>query len=140
MAQNSSSNNRSYPFNTRAIPTQPDTVAPDGSNVRILLALSGGSMAHFELLPGKVSTAVAHRTVEEIWYILEGEGEMWRKQGDREEVVPLAPGTCLTVPLGTAFQFRTTSNTPLTAVAITMPPWPGDTEAYEVNGYWEAPQ
>ena len=94
-------------------------------------------MAHFELLPGSVSTAVAHHTVEEIWYVLGGEGEMWRKQGDREDIVTLTPGTSLTVPLGTAFQFRATGTEPLTAVAITMPPWPGDTEAYSVEGYWQ---
>ena len=130
----------SPPFETRSLPEQPDAVAPDGSNVRILLALQGGSMAHFELLPGGVSTAVAHRTVEEIWYILGGAGEMWRKQGNLEEIVPLAPGTSLTLPLGTAFQFRTTGSAPLTAVAITMPPWPGDNEAYEVEGHWRSTQ
>ncbi len=102
----------SQPFETRLLPAQPDTIAPDGSNVRILLALSGGSMAHFELLPGCVSTAVAHRTVEEIWFVLGGGGEMWRKHGDREEIVPLSPGISLTVPLGTAFQFRSTGLEP----------------------------
>ncbi|MEM9568616.1 MAG: cupin domain-containing protein [Cyanobacteria bacterium P01_E01_bin.34] len=123
-------------FDTRSLPEQPDAVAPDGSNVRILLALQGGSMAHFELPPGDTSTAVAHRTVEEIWYILGGAGEMWRKQGELEEIVTLASGTSLTLPQGTAFQFRSIGSVPLTAVAITMPPWPGDGEAYEVKGYW----
>ncbi len=48
-------------------------------------------MAHFELAPGAVSNAVEHRTVEEIWYVLSGCGEMWRKQGPREEIIPLDP-------------------------------------------------
>ncbi len=34
--------------------------APEGSDVRILLALMGGSMAYFKLAPGKISRAVAH--------------------------------------------------------------------------------
>ena len=55
-------------------------VAPDGSDVRVLLSLGGGSMAHFELAPGRVSAAVVHRTVEEIWYVLAGRGEMWRRK------------------------------------------------------------
>ena len=38
-------------------------------------------MAHFELPPGETSTAVAHRTVEEVWFFLGGRGEMWRRQG-----------------------------------------------------------
>lgn len=127
----------SVPFATKHLPTTPDVVAPDGSDVRILLALPGGSMAHFELAPGRTSRAVAHRTVEEIWFFLGGRGEMWRRQGEREEVTPVAAGVCITIPLGTHFQFRSFGPAPLTAVAITMPPWPGDDEAYPVPGPWE---
>jgi mannose-6-phosphate isomerase-like protein (cupin superfamily) len=43
---------------------------------------------------------------------------------------------CVTIPLGTHFQFRSLGNEPLAAVAVTMPPWPGDGEAYEVAGPW----
>ena len=60
-------------------------------------------MAHFELGAGRVSRPVAHHCVDEIWYILHGRGEMWRRQGDRQETVPLAAGTCLTIPAGTHF-------------------------------------
>ena len=34
-----------------------------------------------------------------------GRGEMWRR-GEREEVVALAPGMALTIPVGTHFQFQ----------------------------------
>jgi mannose-6-phosphate isomerase-like protein (cupin superfamily) len=125
-------------FNTKKLPVGPDVTAPDGSDVRILLGLAGGGMAHFELAPGETSTAVAHRTVEEIWFVVAGRGEMWRKQGEREEVTPLEPGMCLTIPLGTHFQFRALGAAPLSAVAVTMPPWPGEGEAYAVAGRWEA--
>ena len=125
------------PFEDLQLPTEPDAIAPDGSHVRILLGLETGGMAHFELPPDEVSTAVTHRTVAEIWYILEGHGEMWRKQGDREEVSTLRPGLCLTIPLGTHFQFRSIGSSPLKAVAITMPPWPGDGEAVVVDGRWD---
>lgn len=127
----------SVPFATKHLPAVPDVVAPDGSDVRVLLALPGGSMAHFELAPGRTSRAVAHRTVEEIWFFLGGRGEMWRRQGEREEITPVAAGVCITIPLGTHFQFRSFGPEPLTAVAITMPPWPGDDEAYPVPGPWE---
>jgi mannose-6-phosphate isomerase-like protein (cupin superfamily) len=120
------------------LPATPDAVAPDGSDVRVLLRLSRGSMAHFELGAGRVSRAVAHRTVEEIWYILGGQGQMWRRQGDRQETVPLRPGTCISIPRGNHFQFRAGNSGPLTAVGVTMPPWPGDDEAYEVSGIWPA--
>jgi mannose-6-phosphate isomerase-like protein (cupin superfamily) len=125
-------------FDTRQLPEVPDAVAPDGSDVRELLALGGGSMAHFELAPGRVSRAVAHRAVEELWYILAGQGQMWRRQGERQQTVPLRPGTCLSIPAGTHFQFRADAGAPLTAVGVTMPPWPGDDEACEVPGEWPA--
>lgn len=123
-------------FETRRLPSEVTVVAPDGSDVRVLLGLSGGGMAHFELAPNQVSRAVAHRTVEEIWFFLSGRGEMWRRQGDREAIVDVFPGVCLTIPLGTHFQFRTLSDEPLAAVAVTMPPWPGDDEAVIVAGMW----
>jgi len=125
-------------FATKTLSDKRDVVAPDGSDVRLLLQLRGGSMAHFELASGMCSAAVVHRTVEEIWYILSGCGEMWRRQGEREEIVALAPGVCLTIPVGTRFQFRSLGPEPLAAVAVTMPPWPGEGEAVSVEGLWRA--
>ena len=130
-----------YPWHTKRISTQPDATAPDGSDVRVLLALQGGSMAHFELAPGRTSIAVTHRTVQEIWFFLGGRGEMWRKQGALEEVVPVEAGVCLTIPLGTHFQFRCLAGgqdepEPLAALGVTMPPWPGEGEAIPVRGPW----
>lgn len=123
-------------FATRVLPADPDVTAPDGAAVRILLQLEGGSMAHFELQPRQVSQAVVHRSVEEIWYVLDGHGEMWRRQDGRAEVTPLHPGTCLTLPQGTEFQFRAYEDGPLRAVAVTLPPWPGEGEARVVEGPW----
>jgi mannose-6-phosphate isomerase-like protein (cupin superfamily) len=124
-------------FETMTLPDMPDVTAPDGSKVRVLLSVEGGSMAHFELAAGQTSIAVQHRTVEELWHLLTGSGEMWRRQGEHEEVVTLIPGTTVSIPAGTAFQFRSTGPEPLTAVAMTMPPWPGPHEAFEVDGVWQ---
>jgi mannose-6-phosphate isomerase-like protein (cupin superfamily) len=125
-------------FSTKRLPVECDVVAPDGSDLRILLGLEGGGMAHFRLAPNETSTAVMHRTVEEIWFVLSGAGEMWRKQGEREEIVRLDAGVSLTIPLGTHFQFRSFGPDPLAAVGVTMPPWPGEEEAILVPGKWEA--
>jgi mannose-6-phosphate isomerase-like protein (cupin superfamily) len=124
-------------FETKLLPPGPGDRAPDGSEVRVLLGLQGGGMAHFELAPGTTATAVSHRTVEEIWYVISGRGEMWRKQRDREEVVPVHPGVSLTIPLETHFQFRSFGCEPLAAIGVTMPPWPGDDEAFVVDGIWK---
>ena len=125
-------------FETKHLANEPATTAPDGSDVRVLLRLAAGGMAHFQLAPGTVSVAITHRSVEEIWYVVEGKGQMWRKQQEREEVIDLEPGVCLSIPLGTHFQFRASPSTSLAAVGITMPPWPGEDEAMVVAGRWPA--
>jgi len=124
-------------FGTMRIPAARTATAPDGSDVRVLLELERGGMAHFELAPGQVSTAVTHRTVEEIWVFISGRGEMWRRQGQREELVAVEPGVCLTIPVGTHFQFRSFGDAALGAIAVTMPPWPGEGEAAVVQGQWQ---
>src|ERR1035437_8232369 len=116
-------------FSTMTLPPVRDVLAPDGSEVRVLLSLNGGSMAHFLLPAGQVSRAVRHKTVEEIWYVMSGLGEMWRSSGDDDGTSPLSLGTCLTIPVGTPFQFRSFGTEPLAAIAITMPPWRKDDEA-----------
>jgi mannose-6-phosphate isomerase-like protein (cupin superfamily) len=123
-------------FETKVLPARRDAVAPDGSDVRMLLGLAGGTMAQFELAPGAVSTAVRHRTVEEIWFVVSGWGSIWRRLGDDEQIVDLDAGICVTIPVETEFQFRCDGESPLRVVAITMPPWPGDDEATRVAGPW----
>ena len=121
---------------TKTLAAAPDAYAPDGSEVRLLAALDGGSFAHFTLPAGKVSAPVAHRTVEEIWYVVAGAGELWRRYGDGESVTALQAGVSLTIPLGAHFQFRAAGKAALSFVAVTMPPWPGAEEAYSVPGRW----
>ncbi|HTT29177.1 MAG TPA: cupin domain-containing protein [Solirubrobacteraceae bacterium] len=124
-------------FQTVRLPGRADAVAPDGSEVRVLLAVAGGGLAHFELGAGETSIAVEHRTVEEIWYFLRGTGEVWRRSADQEEVVAVSADVCITIPLGTRFQFRSVGREPLAAVGATIPRWPGAGEATVVEGPWE---
>src|SRR5438105_2171506 len=129
---------KQQPFATRMLPAERTVVAPDGSDVRVLLALGRGGMAHFELGPNQVSRAVVHKTVEEIWYFLSGRGQMWRKAGEVDEVVDVHADVSITIPIGTCFQLRNTGHESLSAVGVTMPPWPGPDEAYLTTGKWEA--
>ncbi len=125
-------------FVTQTLPAAPDVTAPDGSGVRLLPRLAGGSMAHFTLAPGAVSRAIRHHTVAEIWFVTAGAGEMWRADASGHDVASLAPGVALTIPVGVRFQFRALGERPLEAVAVTMPPWPGAGEAEFVEGPWVA--
>ena len=62
--------------------------------------------------------------------MLAGGGQLWRRdhQGT-EEVVALLPGGCVDIPLGTEFQFRNTGEQDLQMLLLTMPSWPGTSEA-----------
>ena len=118
------------------LPAEPDVTAPDGSDVRVLVRSERGSMAHFELAAGQTSQAVQHRQVEELWFVVRGEGEMWLG-GDAPVVIALEVGVSLRIPPGTPFQFRSIGPGPLAAVAVTMPPWPLDREeAVAAEGPW----
>ena len=123
-------------FETRHLGAAHDDVAPDSSEIRLLATAAGGSMAHGTLPPKGVSLAIRHRTVEELWYVTAGRGQVWRKQGEREEVVDVGPGSSLSIPVGTHFQFRNTGWEPLCFVMCTMPPWPGSEEAVRVPHHW----
>jgi mannose-6-phosphate isomerase-like protein (cupin superfamily) len=120
------------------LPVAADDVAPDGSHVRLLASASRGGMAHFELGMGETSVGQRHRTVEEIWFVLEGLGQMWREQtSGAARVIDLRPGVSFTIPVGTKFQFRNTGRVPLAAIGVTMPPWPGSDEAEGIEGAWQ---
>ena len=112
-------------------------LAPDGSQIRKLLALRGASCAYCTLQAGQISRAMRHRSVEEIWFVLKGRGQLWRKRGIAEHVVDLAPGLCTAIPRGVHFQFRNTGRGPLELVLCTLPPWPGNLEAVRVADYWQ---
>lgn len=120
----------------RMISKTPDALAPDGSEVRILAQTARGSMAQFTLPAGKVSIAVAHRSVEEVWFFVSGQGQFWRRVGEVETVAAIGPGLSISIAVGTQFQFRNDGSEPLVAIGTTMPPWPGMDEAYVVEGKW----
>jgi mannose-6-phosphate isomerase-like protein (cupin superfamily) len=118
---------------------QPNTIAPDGSRIRRLPELAAGGLSHCTLLPRQTSQAVRHRTVEEIWFVIEGEGEVWRRIGQQEQTIDIHPGIGLTIPVGTSFQFRNSGGIPLRILISTMPKWPGRDEAVVVTNHWPQP-
>ena|ERR1043165_6416885 len=113
-----------------------DYLAPDGSEIRLLPAMRGGGLCRCMLAPGRTSAAVKHKTVEEIWYFIEGQGQVWRKLEQQETEVEVHPGATLTIPVGAHFQFRNTGHGPLCFLITTMPPWPGADEAMPVPNHW----
>jgi mannose-6-phosphate isomerase-like protein (cupin superfamily) len=121
---------------TRQFPSAPEARSPAGAEVRYLIGGASGDMIHSTVPPGQVNRATVHSTVSEFWYILSGEGQIWRRDGMDEETVVLRAGVSIDIPVGTAFQYRCDGAAPLEFVCITMPPWPGDSEATVIEGSW----
>jgi len=122
---------------TIVLPEHPDAQSPAGARIRYLVDGKTGNMIHSTVPPYQVNRATVHATVSEFWYILEGHGEIWRDDGVESCVVDLIPGTAIDIPVGTKFQYRSVSDTELKFICITMPRWPGDSEATYVKGIWE---
>lgn len=119
------------------LPVDPDAKSPAGADIRFIMDGTTGNMIHSTVPPGQINRATVHETVSEFWYVLEGEGEIWRRDGSEERVTALTPGVSIDIPVGTAFQYRNVGDVPLRFVCISMPPWPGDHEASHLDGAWE---
>ncbi|MEP2642338.1 MULTISPECIES: cupin domain-containing protein [Roseobacteraceae] len=119
------------------LPLTPDATSPAGADIRFIMDGTTGNMIHSTVPAGQINRATIHETVSEFWYVLGGEGEIWRRDGADEKVTRLLPGVSIDIPVGTAFQYRNVGHAPLTFICITMPPWPGDHEASHLEGTWQ---
>lgn len=125
-----------------------DAIAPDGSEIRLLIGQGHGaalaSLCEVTLPAGQISRPVWHRTVEEVWYVLEGQGRVWRcpPDADPEAVgsVEVRAGSAMAIPTGWRFQFQAGKAQALRFLCYTTPPWPGPAEAQpaEYGGLGEA--
>jgi len=111
--------------------------SPLGSHIRFIMDGTHGNMLYSTVPVGMVGRGARFRTIDEYWFILSGEGEIWRRGPDgQESVTRLVAGVCIDIPLGTAFQYRCTGDADLVFTCTAMPPWPGDDEAVIVDGPW----
>jgi mannose-6-phosphate isomerase-like protein (cupin superfamily) len=122
---------------TTVLPEKPDAKSPAGADIRFLMDGSTGNMIHSTVPPFQVNKATIHATVSEFWYVLEGHGEIWRDNGLESTITDLVQGSSIDIPAGTAFQYRNVADVDLKFICITMPPWPGDSEATCIKGIWQ---
>ena len=122
---------------TKILPGSPDARSPAGAEIRYLMDSKHGNMIHSTVPPHQVNRATVHATVSEFWYILEGHGKIWRDDGRESCITDLVPGTAIDIPVGTSFQYRNITDRELKFICISMPPWPGDSEATYVEGPWK---
>lgn len=112
--------------------------SPLGAHIRFLMDGPHGNVIHSTVPPGMVSRACHFRSIDEYWFVLSGEGELWRHAPDGHHgITQLSRGVCVDISLGTTFQYRCTGKEPLVFICTALPPWPGDHEAVIADGPWE---
>jgi mannose-6-phosphate isomerase-like protein (cupin superfamily) len=110
--------------------------ASEKTDIRLLVNGEHGGLAHCLLPAGKASSPVRHRTVEQLWHVIGGEGEIWRSRHGEDRVDKVRPGDSVRICVDTSFQFRAGEKDDLKLLFATMPPWPGPQEAVAVAGKW----
>jgi mannose-6-phosphate isomerase-like protein (cupin superfamily) len=92
----------------------------DGSTIRELHHTEQQSLAEATLEPGQATERHYHARTEEIYFLLEGEGDM-EVDGDRRHV---APGDAVLIPAGSWHQIR--AETALRFLCTCAPPYSHD--------------
>ena len=67
---------------TTTVETAERSRSPLGAHIRFLMDGPHGNMIHSTVPPGMVGRACVFRTIDEYWYVLSGEGEIWRRAPD----------------------------------------------------------
>jgi mannose-6-phosphate isomerase-like protein (cupin superfamily) len=123
----------------KQLPKDPDVIALDTAEIRKVFEAKEASVVHCTLPPKAVSVATRLVDVHEIWYFSAGRGCIWLKEEDAAEGVEkeVGPGTCLTIPAGVHFQYRSTTRDPLIFLCVTMPRFQSqETNNEKVEPYW----
>jgi len=99
-------------------------VTADGSTIRELFGLPTGgaehqSLAEATLAPGQATQRHYHRASEEIYFVLDGEGEM-ELDGERRRV---GVGDAVAIPPGAWHELRAEGDRPLRILCSCAPPY-----------------
>lgn len=77
-----------------------------GAEIRHILSSPPGDLTHAVCPAGHVSPTHQLPELDEAYFILAGEGEIWRGTDERSAVTRLRPGRWVQMPAGMRFQFR----------------------------------
>jgi len=111
----------------------PAFITKDKSEIREIMAPANSrierqSLAEAIVYPGDSTELHLHKTIEEIYYILEGEGNMWQDGEERA----INPGDAIANPPGIPHYITNTGDTPLVFLCICVPNYTHeDTELVE---------
>lgn len=107
-------------------------VTTDGSTIRSLLDRSNAPVANQSLAEATIEAGGStirhvHRVSEEIYYLVEGTGEM-ELDG---EVRTVGPGDAILIPPGSWHTIRATGDGPVRLLCGCSPPWSADDTYFE---------
>ena len=81
------------PGSLHLIAAEPDAVSPGGgAEVRHILSSPLGDLTHAVCRAGHVPPTHYLPELDEAYYVLAGEGEIWRTTDERTAVIALRPG------------------------------------------------
>ncbi len=108
----------------RSRDTSEPFVTTDGSTIRSLLDLSNAPVAHQSLAEATLAAGAStvrhhHRVSEEIYYLVEGRGEM-EIDGEVREV---GVGDAILIPPGAWHRITASPDGPLRLLCACAPPW-----------------
>jgi len=94
-------------WETTTLEECPKRPAPSAAcTIGILPSFLEGEIAHATAIPNQVSEPAAAAGLAELFYILEGNGRLWRGSGGVDSITPLSPHDCVTITPGVEYQFR----------------------------------
>jgi len=102
-------------------------VTADGSLIRELLRAEEQSLAEATLAPGQATERHRHAASEELYYLVEGSGEM-EVDGERQRV---RPGDGILIPPGAWHQIRNDGPGDLRFLCCCAPPYSHDDTFFE---------
>ena len=107
-------------------------VTADGSTIRELFGRPTGgvehqSLAEATLAPGQATQRHYHRVSEEIYFVLDGEGEM-ELDGERRGV---SAGDAVAIPAGSWHELRAEGDRPLRILCSCAPPYTHEDTFFE---------
>ncbi len=99
-------------------------VTKDGSEIRSILDRTNSTVKHQSLAeatlsPGRATEAHVHPTTEEIYYILQGQGDMTVGSAHRQ----VGPGDGILIPPGCRHTISNTGTGPLVFLCCCAPPY-----------------
>jgi mannose-6-phosphate isomerase-like protein (cupin superfamily) len=124
------------PWRTKDLAGRPNYTSPAGvAEIRLLPSFPTGELAHARIVSRQPSRSARLVGVGELFYVLSGEGELWRRTGGLSDVSQLVPRRCVSLPPGIDYQYRVSGGT-LDFIVLTAPRWKPDNWTDGETSHW----